>query len=138
MTNDFINTKRFELHEVKRIPVNYSEETIKFISTTSHEGTKLAQTFSEYFAHLSVRIELQVEPRHLYHIAESEQEKLLRVTIYRTDKENTGTPFSVFIPDYILGQEMRTVGKNAMGFLAHNAVTEILRMYMLYLQIGEE
>lgn len=126
-------TKNFELHEVKKAIVSHNPETISFIVRTSSEGVKLPQVLSETFGEHPVRIELQVEPRHLYHAAETKDEKLLRVTIYRLDVENEQNPFSIFVPDYILGQPMRTMARgNPMGFLATNCADEILRLYRLY------
>lgn len=132
-------TKNFELSEVKRAIVSHDFDTLSFIVRTSSEGTKLPQTLSELFGEHPVRIELKVEPRHVYHAAENEDEKLLRVTIFRLDLENEQNPFSVFIPDYIMGQEMRSIAKGdrKQGFLAMNCVQELLRLYKLYHEQAE-
>lgn len=132
-------TKNFELSDIKRAIVSHDFDTLSFIVRTSSEGTKLPQTLSEVFGEHPVRIELKVEPRHLYHAADSEDEKLLRVTIFRLDLENEQNPFSVFIPDYIMGQEMRSIarGDTRKGFLAMNCAQELLRLYKLYHKQGE-
>lgn len=127
-------TKNFELSDIKRAQVSHDFETLSFIVRTSSEGTRLPQVLSEIFGEHPVRIELKVEPRHVYHAAENEDEKLLRVTIFRLDLQDEQNPFSVFVPDYILGQEMRSIAKGDVkkGFLAMNCAQELLRLYKLY------
>lgn len=133
------NTKQFELADLNKISVSHDMDTVTFLCSLTSEATRFPQGLSEEFGKLSIPVTVLLEtvPRYLHHATDNPDEKLLRITVTRQDIPDT-SPFSVFLSEHTLKQDLRITGIGQRGFHALSAAQEIVRLFRGYHHLGFE
>lgn len=130
-TNGDTPTIRFELADVKRVPVKHDLDSYYALNQSSQEGVKFPVALAEIFgaADEDVEITMQVWPKAHFHMAE-EDEQVLEIIVDRNKNEHpSGDACRVHF-------DMGTVGEPRVGvrqgFNALLAAKEVYKIYRNY------
>jgi hypothetical protein len=135
-------TKRFEVHDLRRIPVSLSDaarleifgDSEGRVPSASAEGRKVPQALSEAFGQVPVIARLEVDavprsthfasgPEH-YHPVTGREERVLVITAYHQDDRRDPHTWYVNVRDL---HEVYLGGPG--GFRAHTMASELVRLY---------
>ena len=111
-------TKRFELSDIVRIPVQLSDDAKDFINLSCDEGRRLLNALSEIFGELGnvTKIEVSIDAASKYFPSLPEGEKLLIIVAYHSST----SPYRWLVPANQLLDR---------GFRAHLLVQELVNLY---------
>lgn len=108
--------KLFEVHELRRIPVEVSAEAKAYLLWSSHGGRLLPQALSEHFGAIPECERVEID------VVETDETKHLTITIYH----QTEAPHTLHVqaPRLIAMNEY-----NLPAFVAHHCASELLLAY---------
>lgn len=121
-------TIQFELEDIKRAPVHYNTVTHVALCQSTQEAIKFPVALAEVFGDEDVAIFLELVPKHLHHLAENEEEMLLKIMVGAYEDEEKCT---VFMNMSTLNEHR--VGKQ-LGFHAVEAAKEVYRTYKRFMR----
>lgn len=121
-------TIQFELSEVKRIPVVYDTLVHLTLCQSTQEAVKFPVALSEVFGEEPVSILIELVPKHLHHLADNEEEMLIKVTV---DTGGDEEKCAVFMNMSTLNEQR--LGKQ-QGFHAVEAAKEVYRTYKRFVR----
>lgn len=127
-----MSTKRFETHQVRRIPIVVSREAEQAIHASSAEGRKFPLALAEAFGKIPqvVSVELTLAPKSSYfsvnaedfHPVTGKEARLLCVTAH-----HQGMPDFLWLLNMADIEHVHVGGQ--LGFRAHLTAHELLRLY---------
>jgi|ERR1051326_7676184 hypothetical protein len=123
-------TIRFELEDVKRVPVLYNAESYAALCQATQEAVRFPVALAEIFGRHEedVIVHLTTTPKHLHHVADDEDEMLLDITV--TGKQHiSGDDFHMFINMSTL--EEPRVGRS-QGFNAVVAAEQVYKHFKYF------
>ena len=117
-------TRKFDLHEIIRIPVELTPSARSLISASGREGNKFPVALSEVFgdAGQEVVIKLDAVTRSDHHVADHDMQRLIHIQIFKAEQ----LAFETFVADHALWHEPG----QKRGFDAAMSAQEILRLYL--------
>jgi hypothetical protein len=125
-------TIQFELADVKRVPVYYDTATHIALCQSTQEAVRFPTALAEVFGAIEedVSLTLAVTPKYLHHMAEDDEELLLKITVVKNEQKHiSGEDFTTFMNISTLREER--IGRQ-LGFNASLAAKDVLKMYKNY------